>query len=102
MLGRAWLRGLGDLAAGPPAPSMLAVPFQPYLMFGAQYGWFDQVEHEAMLAREGPKRSVTALAEGPTSTTSPTRSMPSPTAVHSSSRSSPWPTTLRPTRCASS
>jgi lysophospholipase L1-like esterase len=54
MLGRTWLRGLGDVAAGPPAPSMLAVPFEPYLMFGAQYGWFDEGEHDVMLAREGP------------------------------------------------
>lgn len=54
LLGRQWLRGLGDPAGGPPAPSMLAVPFQPYLMFGAQYGWLENADYEGMLAREGP------------------------------------------------
>lgn len=54
LLGRTWLRHLGDPAVGPPAPSMLAVPFQPYLMFGAQYGWHEDADWDGMLAREGP------------------------------------------------
>jgi lysophospholipase L1-like esterase len=54
LLGRRWLRGLGDPASGPPAPSMLAVPFEPYLMFGEQYGWLEERGHDGMLASEGP------------------------------------------------
>lgn len=54
LLGRRWLRGLGDPAHGPPAPSMLAVPFQPYLMFGEQYGWLDDTAQDGMLVSEGP------------------------------------------------
>lgn len=55
ILGRLWLGRLADIRDHPPAPGMLAVAFEPYLMMGFQYGWFEDSDRSAMRGAEGPE-----------------------------------------------
>jgi lysophospholipase L1-like esterase len=54
-LGRLWMGRIAGISDRPPSPSMLALAFEPYLMFGFQYGWFEDVEKDSMAEAEGPQ-----------------------------------------------